>query len=128
MSSQDTLADRYGSPAPWRRRVLVAASVLLGLFVLDFLQVPYPDLPTVPGLPEWLPLPLPTALAVVGLLGGALLALVAGSFVPGRARARAVRAEARLEASVAKVARERVLVPVADVLADHRRCRDMLTP
>ena len=37
MSSQDTLADRYGSPAPWRRRVVVAASVALGLAFLGWL-------------------------------------------------------------------------------------------
>ena len=37
MSSQDTLADRYGAPAPWRRRVLVAASVALGLAFLGWL-------------------------------------------------------------------------------------------
>jgi GTP-binding protein EngB required for normal cell division len=110
--------------------VLLAAAALLGLlgllalFALDFLQVPYPDLPTMPGLP----LPVPTGLLVLGLLGGALLALVAGSVVPGRARARARTARTRLEVAVAKVARERVLVPVADVLADHRRCRDLLTP
>lgn len=114
--------------------LLLAAAALLGLlgllalFVLDFLQVPYPDLPVVPGLPEWLPLPAPTGLTVIGLLGGVLLTLVAGSLVPGRARARAETAQLRLEVAVGKVARERVLVPVADVLADHRRCRDLLTP
>ncbi|WP_380166463.1 GTPase [Jannaschia sp. R86511] len=128
----------FRRPAWWTvvglLHVVLAAAALLGLlgllalFVLDFLQVPYPDLPTVPGLPAWLPLPLPTALTVVGLLGGALLAVVAGSFVPGRARARAATAQLRLEVAVGKVARERVLVPVADVLADHRRCRDLLTP
>ena len=37
MSSQDTLADRYGAPAPWRHRVLVAASVVLGLAFLGWL-------------------------------------------------------------------------------------------
>jgi hypothetical protein len=37
VSSQDTLADRYGAPAPWRRRVLVAASVVLGLAFLGWL-------------------------------------------------------------------------------------------
>ena len=37
MSSQDTLADRYASPAPWRRRMVVAASVALGLAFLGWL-------------------------------------------------------------------------------------------
>jgi hypothetical protein len=35
--SQDTLAHRYGAPAPWRRRILVAASVALGLAFLGWL-------------------------------------------------------------------------------------------
>ncbi|MFC3689947.1 GTPase [Aquipuribacter hungaricus] len=112
--------------------VVLAAAALLGLlgllalFALEFLQVPYPDVPTLSG--AGIPVPVPTALLVAGLLGGALLALVAGSVVPARARARARVAQARLEAGVAMVARERVLVPVADVLADHRRVRDLLTP
>ncbi len=37
MSSQDTLDDRYGSPAPWRRRVVMAACVALGLAFLGWL-------------------------------------------------------------------------------------------
>ena len=37
MISQDTLAHRYGAPAPWRRRILVAASVALGLAFLGWL-------------------------------------------------------------------------------------------
>ncbi|HWM74912.1 MAG TPA: DUF4307 domain-containing protein [Nocardioides sp.] len=31
MSSEVTLSDRYGAPAPWRRRVLVAGSVVVAL-------------------------------------------------------------------------------------------------
>ncbi len=31
MSGQDTLAQRYGAPAPWRRRALVIASVALAV-------------------------------------------------------------------------------------------------
>ena len=37
MISQDVPGDRYGSPAPWRRRVLVAASVALGVVFLGWL-------------------------------------------------------------------------------------------
>ena len=106
---------------------LVGVLGLLALFALDFLQVPYPDLPPVPGSPEWLPVPLPTALTVLGLLGGLLLAIVAGAVVPGRARARRRAAGTRLRVAVSEVAREHVLAPVADVLADHRRCRDLLS-
>jgi hypothetical protein len=31
VSAQDTLAERYGAPAPWRRRALITASVALAL-------------------------------------------------------------------------------------------------
>ena len=40
MTSQDSsaaLAGRYGAPAPWRRRLLIAASVLLALVFLTWL-------------------------------------------------------------------------------------------
>ncbi|WP_336924171.1 GTPase [Aquipuribacter sp. SD81] len=99
---------------------------LVALFALDFLQVPYPDVPALPGSPSWLPAP--TGLLLVGLLGGLVLSVLAGALVPARARARARDARTRLEVAVAKVARERVLLPVADVLGDHRRCRDLLRP
>ena len=37
MSAQDTLAQRYGAPAPWRRRVLVTASVAVTVAFLVWL-------------------------------------------------------------------------------------------
>ena len=37
MSSQDVLGDRYGTPAPWRRRATVVASTLLALVFLGWL-------------------------------------------------------------------------------------------
>ena len=37
MTSPDSLSDRYGAPAPWRRRVLVAASTALALVFLGWL-------------------------------------------------------------------------------------------
>ena len=37
MSGQDTLAQRYGAPAPWRRRALIAASVALAVAFLAWL-------------------------------------------------------------------------------------------
>ena len=37
MTSQDSLSDRYGAPAPWRRRVVVAASTALALVFLGWL-------------------------------------------------------------------------------------------
>ena len=37
MTSQDSLSDRYGAPAPWRRRAVVAASAALALVFLGWL-------------------------------------------------------------------------------------------
>ena len=37
MSAQYTLAERYGAPAPWRRRALVSASVALAVVFLVWL-------------------------------------------------------------------------------------------
>ena len=37
MTSQDSLQDRYGAPAPWRRRVLVVACTVLALVSLAWL-------------------------------------------------------------------------------------------
>ncbi len=37
MTSQDSLQDRYGAPAPWRRRALVGASATLALIFLGWL-------------------------------------------------------------------------------------------
>lgn len=37
MSSQDVLGDRYGTPAPWRRRSIVAVSAVLALAFLGWL-------------------------------------------------------------------------------------------
>ena len=37
MSGQDTIAERYGAPAPWRRRALVSASVALAVVFLVWL-------------------------------------------------------------------------------------------
>jgi len=37
VSAQDTLGERYGTPAPWRRRALVVASVGVALVFLGWL-------------------------------------------------------------------------------------------
>jgi hypothetical protein len=37
VSGQDTLAQRYGAPAPWRRRALIVSSVLLAVTFLVWL-------------------------------------------------------------------------------------------
>ena len=37
MTSQDALADRYGAPAPWRRRAVIVASVVVAAAFLGWL-------------------------------------------------------------------------------------------
>lgn len=37
MSGQDTLVERYGAPAPWRRRAVIAGSVLVSVLFLGWL-------------------------------------------------------------------------------------------
>jgi hypothetical protein len=37
VSAQDTLEERYGAPAPWRRRAVIAASVLVAALFLGWL-------------------------------------------------------------------------------------------
>src|SRR3954451_1141865 len=37
MSAQDTLSERYGTPAPWRRRTVIAASALVAAVFLGWL-------------------------------------------------------------------------------------------
>ncbi len=100
---------------------LVGVLTLTGLALLVYLQFPAVPLPRAGGIP------LPTLAAVGGIGGGVLVAAIAAAITPGRARARRTVAETRLVVAVAAVARERMLRPVADVLADHRHCRDLLT-
>jgi hypothetical protein len=38
VSAQDTLEERYGAPAPWRRRAIIASSVALGVAFLAWLS------------------------------------------------------------------------------------------
>ena len=37
MTAQDTLEERYGAPAPWRRRALITASVALAVVFVAWL-------------------------------------------------------------------------------------------
>lgn len=122
---------RFRDPWWWRavaggHLALLAAAVgglaaLVALSLVDFLGFPEPGLPAVAGIP------LPTLLLLVGVLGGLVLAALAGAVASVRARAAATSAETRMLVAVAGVARERLLDPVAAVLADHRHCRDLLT-
>ncbi len=88
---------------------------LLGLAVLGWLQ-----LDDVLPLPRVEGIPLPTLLLVAGLLGGALLAVLARPFVRAGARRRRRRAEQRLTARVGEVARVEVLAPLEETVDDVR--------
>lgn len=115
-------------PAAWWRLVgwlqwlLLAAAVVgllwLGLvWLLDYLRLPPLD------LPRWGALPVPTWLVLGGVAAGWLVAAL-GSLV-GRlgARRRARTARRRLSEAVGRVARVRVLDPVAAELAALDACR-----
>lgn len=117
-------------PGWWRvagavQWVLAAAAVLGGawlvvLAVLGGLRLPQPHTPYV----GWLPLP--TLLLLGGLVLGLLLGMAVRAVATSAARHRADRARSRLTAAVAQVADERVVGPVAGVLAAHRAAREAL--
>lgn len=95
---------------------LVGALWLLASAGLSFLQ-----LDGVLPEPRLGRLPLPTALLVLALLAGALLALVVRPFVRARARRQGKRVRKRLAAAIEQVAQEQVLAPLAAARADHDR-------
>lgn len=127
------------SPAWWRvadvvqsllaLAALVGALWLVAIGVLAWLQLP--------ALPTWHVgprttdgdrlLPLPTTLLVGGLLVGLLLAVVSARLAAIGARRVRRRAAQALDAAVREAAADAVLAPVADVLADHARVRELLT-
>jgi hypothetical protein len=89
------------------------------------------------GIVDWLglpslgppflgPVPLPTLLLGLGVLGGVGLALVSWWLVRRAAERRRVQVADELRRAVRQVANERVLAPVSAVLADHRAAREAL--
>ncbi|MFT3889397.1 MAG: 50S ribosome-binding GTPase [Arachnia sp.] len=92
-------------------------NALLGYFGL-------PPLGTVPLGPEGgLRVPLPTVLVLGGVVAGIVLSAVSGLIVRASANAAARRARKALEASIAEVARTRVLGPAEAVVAAHAEAR-----
>lgn len=99
--------------------VLVAGLAWLGgLAVLDALRLPAPQ------PPRWGEVPWPTVAVVGGAGLGLLLALLARLLAAAGGRAAGRRAAARLRSAVDAVARDEVVVPVADVLARLAACHD----
>jgi hypothetical protein len=97
---------------------LVGVLWLLALVALGALQ-----LDGVVPVPRVGAVPLPTALLVLGLLGGLLVALLSRPFVARTAARRGRQARARLLTSVAGVADTELLGPLADQRASHERFR-----
>lgn len=93
----------------------VAGAVwLLVLFGFSMMQI-HLGVPTIGG--DWLPIPL--VMLVVGLLVGFLLALLARALARrGAVRAREAARE-RLDAAIGEVAQQRLVAPVAAVVARH---------
>jgi GTP-binding protein EngB required for normal cell division len=108
----------------WQRGVgalqwLLAAVALVGvLWLLALVVLGLVQLDDVVPMPRVEGLPLPTVLAVGGLLAGALLALLCRPLVGARARRRGRTAERRLRTAVAAVADEELLEPMAEVRED----------
>ncbi len=97
---------------------LVGALWLLALVLLGALQ-----LDTVLPTPDVGILPLPTALLLLGLLAGLLLAVLCRPLVARSARRRGRQARARLRDSIAEVAETELLAPLAEQRAAHQRFR-----
>lgn len=95
---------------------LVGALWLLGLAALAYLQ-----LDEVLPLPRTQGVPLPTLLLVLGLLAGAVLAVVARPLVRAGAHRRGRRAQRRLRDAVGGVVDDELLEPMARARTDHRR-------
>ncbi len=94
---------------------LVGALWLLGLAGLAYLQ-----LDEVLPLPRVQEVPLPTLLVVLGLLAGALLAVLARPLVAAGARRRGRRAHRRLSDAVAAVVDDELLAPMSHARTDHQ--------
>jgi GTP-binding protein EngB required for normal cell division len=105
---------------------LLTTAAMLGLVWLIVLGVVswlrLPDIRT----PDLGPIPVPTALLVGGLVLGFLLGLAVRMMAGNLARSRRARAAARLDSAIGVVAQQRIIEPVAVVLAAHRRTREAL--
>lgn len=102
----------------WLQWVLLTTAVV-GLAWLGLMAgVAYLQLPSM-GAPRWGEVPVPTALAVGGVVAGLLLALLARLLAAVGARRRAARARRALRSAVEEVARTRVVGPVTEVVASH---------
>lgn len=107
-------------------QLLLALTAVAGLLwlvvlsVLGWLRLPEPSTPT------WGPLPVPFVLLAGGLVAGVLLALLSRYLAGVGARRRAASVDRWLRGAVSRVAEERVLGPVGEVLSRHAATRQAL--
>lgn len=99
---------------------VVGAGWLAALAFGSYLRLPDPPTPDAYGVP------LPSALLVLGVVLGLLLAWVGRIVARAGAVVRRRRAESRLRAAIEKVATSLMLEPVEDELERHRRAREAL--
>jgi GTPase Era involved in 16S rRNA processing len=105
---------------------LLTTAAMLGLVWLIVLGVfSWLRLPEI-RTPDLGPIPVPTALLLGGLVLGFLLGLAVRMMAGNLARGRRARAAARLDGAIGAVARDRIIEPIAAVLAAHRRTREAL--
>ena len=108
----------------WQRLLAAAAMTglvwLLVLAVLGWLKVPQPDTPYLG------PLPWPTLLLVGGAALGLVTALVLRPVIGAGARRRTERVRRQLELALSQATEWSILLPVRQVLADHRAGREAL--
>ncbi|GEO94147.1 GTPase [Kocuria turfanensis] len=108
----------------WIAMLAVVAGLLwlLGLFLLEYFQIPVPPLPTVEGFP----LPVPTLLVLAGVVTGLFLALTGRILAGFGARLRERTVRRKLRASVAGAGRRTVVEPVRAELEAHAAFREAL--
>ena len=116
----------WWAAARWLQRALAAATAAGALWLLALAAFAYLQLDDVVPTPEVAGIPLPTALALGGLLASLVLALVFRLVNRAGARRRAGRAQRALRTRVEQVGEELILAPVADELRAHDRLRELL--
>ena len=106
----------------WTLGVTAALGLLwlAALWVVGLAQIPAPATPTL-GI-----LPVPLVMLVGGVLLGLLLGVVSRWWARIGARRRTAAIGKRLTGAVAKVADERIVIPVDEVLDRHRETREHL--
>ncbi|MBB5830580.1 GTPase family protein [Brachybacterium aquaticum] len=87
--------------------------------LLAFLGIPPPPMPMIEEL--WIPIPLPTAMIVLGIAAGLLIALAGGTIAALTGAWHRRRARRVLTARVREVAHELVVLPVDATLLDARQ-------